>query len=43
MSNAQSEIQLECNRRPVSIVLLQTSKTIAYFELVDAAARAAMR
>ncbi len=42
MSCAQSEIQLECNCRPVSIVLLQTSKTIAYFELVDRAARAAM-
>lgn len=42
ISCAESEIKLECGRRPVSIKLLQTSKTIAYFELVDQAARAAM-
>jgi hypothetical protein len=40
ISGVQSEIKLECGRRPVSIALLQTSKTVAYFELVDAAARA---
>jgi hypothetical protein len=42
VSSTQSEIKLECGRRPVAIVLLQTSKTIAYFELVDRAAMAAM-
>jgi hypothetical protein len=43
LSDVESEIKLECGRLPVSIVLLQTSKTVAYFELVDRAARAAMR
>jgi hypothetical protein len=42
ISCTQSEIQLECGSRPAAIVLLQTSKTVAYFELVDRAARAAM-
>jgi hypothetical protein len=42
VSCAQSEIQLECCRRPVTIVLLQTLRTIAYFELVDRAVCAAM-
>lgn len=42
VSRALSEIKLECGGRPVSIVLLQTSKTVAFFELVDAFARAAI-
>jgi hypothetical protein len=42
ISCTESEIKLECGPHPASIVLLQTLKTIAYFELVDRAARAAI-
>ena len=42
ISCTENDIQLECGRRPVAIVLLQTSKKIAFFELVDRGARAAM-
>ena len=42
ISGTHDQIKLECGQQPVSIALLQTSKTVAYFELVDAAAMAAI-